>query len=214
MRNPPLATERRSMAVWLGETDERRRMQESAAPRRSCFWYSGRRMKHQVMLLVFLISTLFAGTARAADDFTVEIMASSTSWADRSFFGHAWICLGVNLSSGIKEDCYGFYPRSGGLGQIVGPGTVDSEFADKKPVTRFSHVEASVKNGISDAQRRQILTMIREWSTTKSFKLSDHNCVSFANEVAKAAGLHTPTLAAATTPVAFVKELKALNPGK
>jgi len=175
--------------------------------------YNGTRMK-QVMPLVLLISTFFpAESTRAADDFTVKIMASSTSWADRSVFGHAWICLGVNLSSGIKEDCYGFYPRNGGLGQVVGPGTVDSEFGDKKPLTRFSHVEGSVKNAISDSQRRQILTMIREWGT-KSFNLIDHNCISFANEVAKAAGLQTPTPIAATTPMTFVKELKTLNPGK
>jgi hypothetical protein len=152
--------------------------------------------------------------ALAADDITVEFMASQPSWEDSSATGHAFICVGLKLRAGIKEECFGFYPRSGGKGAVYGPGCVDSELNGKcgdHPITRFSNVVASVKKTITDEQRRAIYAVGKDWSA-RQFVLGWNDCVAFSNAVAQAAGLTIPRLTSATPPAIYVAKLKQLNP--
>ncbi len=120
----------------------------------------------------------------AADNITLEIMASRTSWANKEFTGHAFLCIAINLRSGIKEDCYGFYPIGSGMtAAISGTGGLASEFT-KNP-TRFGRVDASVKKGITSDQRRIVIDKITDWDK-KNFELNDQNCIDFVNSVAEA----------------------------
>src|SRR3954470_18399768 len=43
--------------------------------------------------------------------------------------GHAFLCMRYMLKQGVKEDCWGFYPKNA-LAYVYGPGIVDSEFGD------------------------------------------------------------------------------------
>jgi hypothetical protein len=171
--------------------------------------------------IVFVMAVLLFGLmgptrqVSAADDITVQFMASGpANWDDNSITGHAFICVGIKVGSGIKEECFGFYPKTGGKGAVYGPGCVDSEINGKcgdHPITRFSHVTASVKKGISEEQRRAIYRLGEEWSK-KDFLLGWRDCVAFSNAVAQAAGLKVPPSTAATTPAVYVQKLKDLNP--
>lgn len=150
--------------------------------------------------------------ARAADGIWVQFMASDGNWADQSVTGHAFVCVQLQVSSGLKEDCFGFYPRKGGKGLVGGPGVVDSEFDfERHPPTRFSNVKASATKAISIEERVKVLAFIRGFD--KNFTLGMTDCVNFSNGVARAAGLKVPASTALTTPVKYIEELRKLNPG-
>lgn len=172
-------------------------------------------MRKTILLLVCLASAWLTPEAHAAPgDITIEFMASNANWADQSMTGHAFICVGLHLNSGIKEECFGFYPKDGIKGSVYGPGCVDSELNGKcgeHPITRFSNVVVSVKKKITEDQRRAVYAVGKEWNA-KRFTLGWNDCVAFSNAVAKAAGLNTPTVTAATKPATYVQKLKELNP--
>src|SRR5258708_37814388 len=91
-----------------------------------------------VALYVTLFSSGYADTA-SPPPIQIEFMASATSWTNNEYVGHAFLCISIPLNSGIKEDCYGFYPRSSSpKGFIGGPGVTVSEF--QKNPSRFSRV--------------------------------------------------------------------------
>lgn len=164
-----------------------------------------------VVLLTWACATFSAAPVNAADDIFIQIMASDANWTDSSFTGHAFVCMQLKLNTGLKEACYGFYPRSTAKALVGGPGVVDSEFDfEKHPPTRFSNVKASVTKAISVQDRTKILTFIKGFD--KNFTLSASNCVAFANGVARLAGLKTPSSTNFTTPVSYVQKLRELNP--
>jgi hypothetical protein len=170
------------------------------------------RINLAVFTAVIALAIVVSSPARGAVDITIQIMASDGNWKDQSFTGHAFICLQLPVSNGVKEDCYGFYPRQNGTGLIGGPGIVDSEFDfDKHPPTRFSNVKASVTKAISLQERKKILDVITGFD--KNFTVGIVDCVRFSNAVAKAAGLKVPTETTFTTPVSYIKKLQQLNPG-
>ncbi|NKE71318.1 hypothetical protein [Candidatus Manganitrophus noduliformans] len=159
---------------------------------------------------VLLCSVALCQSVIAAPEPSVQFMATGSNWSDSSFTGHAFVCLQLPTNTGIKEDCYGFYPKS--IGAIFGgPGVVDSEFNfSARPPTRFSNVVVSLTKSISLKQRQQILATIAGWD--KSFSLTSTNCVSLANAVAGAAGLNRPAGTSFSTPVQYVTKLKEANP--
>lgn len=149
-------------------------------------------------------------SAVAADNIYLELMASRVSTINGEFTGHAFMCIELLLNSGIKEDCYGFYPKTDNIkGYIGGPGVVQSEF-QKKP-DRFSRVDQSVKTPITIGQRAKILGLVNDWDKA-DYSLTKQQCVDFVSSVAAAAGLKIPSRDAADFPVDFLKKLRALNP--
>ncbi|MDP9122083.1 MAG: hypothetical protein M3O15_12085 [Acidobacteriota bacterium] len=171
---------------------------------------------------VLLAALLTCGLATPAvpsqpdGDITLEVMASKQwRWQDdRSLTGHAFICVGLKVASGVKEECFGFYPQGGGKGAVYGPGCVDSEVNGRcgdHPITRFSNIDVSVKKPITEEQRRAVYALGTQWSR-RPFVLGVADCVAFANAVAAAAGLKTPESTLATTPTRYVARLKELNP--
>jgi len=148
--------------------------------------------------------------AAAADDIYLELMASRVSVINGEFTGHAFMCIELLLSSGIKEDCYGFYPKADNMkGYVGGPGVVQSEF-QKKP-DRFSRVEQSVKTPITTAQRSKILGLVNDWDKA-DYSLTKQQCIDFISSVATAAGLKIPPRNTTDFPLDFLKKLRSLNP--
>jgi hypothetical protein len=137
-------------------------------------------------------------------------MAPDANWGDRSVAGHAFLCIQAKTGTGLREDCFGFYLRKSRKVLVGGPGVVDKEFDfSKTPPARFSQVKASLTTPITAAQRQRLLAFIRSFD--KDFSLTPANCISFANGVAKLAGLKTPG-STSLTPVQYVNELQKLNP--
>lgn len=140
----------------------------------------------------------------------VEVMASEVSWSNQEFVGHAFMCISIPLSSGIKEDCYGFYPRNTVAGLIGGPGLTASE-ANKNP-SRFSRITISYKRPITDEQRRAILKLVDEWNTHE-YRLTNQSCIDFVNSVAQKLEWKTPPRVATDLPEAFLRKLVEANGG-
>lgn len=162
----------------------------------------------------FLIVTMLLGLSQVdtmeAETLGIQFMASETSWTDGEFVGHAFICLSVYLNSGIKEDCFGFYPREGEKKPFIGgPGVVKSEF--QKNPNRFSRISVSFTTPISYVQRGQIIGMIDEWNS-KNYDLTNQSCIDFVNSIAKALNLITPTRSATDLPVTYLRNLSNVNP--
>lgn len=161
-------------------------------------------------LFLSLFFGIFKRPAVAADDILLELMASRVSVVNGEFTGHAFMCIELLLNNGIKEDCYGFYPKIDNIhGYIGGPGVVQSEF--QKNPDRFSRVEQSIKKPLSPAQRGKILGLVNDWDKT-NYSLTQQQCVDFIRSVAAAAGLKLPPRDGTDFPTDFLKKLKALNP--
>jgi hypothetical protein len=162
---------------------------------------------------MILLLGAHSATVPAQDrDIFLQFAAADGNWSDRSFTGHAFLCVQRKIGSGLKEECFGFYPRANRKALVGGPGVVDSEFDfAARPPTRFTHAKASLRKAITGAQRQKVLAFIRTFD--KDFSLTPGNCVSFANGVAKLAGLKTPSSISFPTPVEYLNELRRVNPG-
>lgn len=170
-------------------------------------------MLARLALSLALTIAPFATPAHAQPGKAVlKFMASDGNWTDRSFTGHAFVCVQLTTGKDVKDDCFGFYPRTTGKTLVGGPGIIDREFDfSKKPPARFTNVQASITKPITASQRRQVLSFIRGFD--KDFSLTPTNCLSFANGVARLVGLKTPASTSSATPVQFLNELRRLNPG-
>lgn len=164
----------------------------------------------RVLTVLFSFEILPFANLFGADGIDLELMASRVSAIDGEFTGHAFMCIKLHLNSGIKEDCYGFYPKTGGLkGYVGGPGVVTSEF--RKNPLRFSRVEESLQIHISEDQRRAILNLVNRWDDN-SYDLTSQQCVDFIRSVSETAGLRLPPRSTFDLPVDFLKKLKRENP--
>jgi len=112
------------------------------------------------------------------------------------------------LSSGIKEDGYGFYPRNAGVGQIYGPGIVRNEI-NYNP-GRFSRIAISIKKPITDQQRRSVLQITNEWND-REFALTNQNCIDFIKTIAQAVGWNTVERQVAERPSSYIRRIKDAN---
>ena len=163
----------------------------------------------KTILLACLITFSPADVQAAPGDIEVTIMGADVDWAASQFAGHAFMCISLHLNNGVKEECFGFYPKDGGSGFVGTPGATVSEF--KKSPTRFSIITVSASKLITETQRRNILKLADTWNA-KTFQVVTANCVNFAHEAAKVAGFVTPPLQSGELPKSYVTRLKALNP--
>jgi hypothetical protein len=167
-----------------------------------------------VLMLVISVSLLCVNAVSRTSpppSVQIEVMASEVSWTNQEFVGHAFICISIPVNSGIKEDCYGFYPKTNSVaGFIGGPGLTDSEF-NRNP-SRFSRVTVSYKRPITDEQRRAILKLVDEWNT-HAYKLTNQSCIDFVNSVAQKLEWKTPPRVVTDFPETFLKKLVKANGG-
>ncbi|MBD2745786.1 hypothetical protein IC232_03655 [Microvirga sp. BT688] len=161
-------------------------------------------------ILCLLTGLVGAGkeAASAPGDIFVEFYGSQVSWTSAEYVGHAFTCIALHLNNGIKEDCYGFYPKQGGKGLIDGPGIIKSEL--KENPTRFSRISTTVKAKISEEQRRQILALANDWNA-RGYTLTDSNCIDFVHDAAGKIGLKRPDRSSFQLPAAYLQELDRLN---
>jgi hypothetical protein len=129
--------------------------------------------------------------------------------------GHAFIIIGVNTSSGVKDEIFGFYPvSSDGKGMIKGPGMLKSDLNKE-----------SVTIPISVDQRVAVYDVIKQWdskstigadgkqfvpSSDADYRLFDPNCNDFLAAVASRLGYPTPDRLALQTPTEFLAAFKPL----
>ncbi len=138
-------------------------------------------------------------------------MASKISWADSQYVGHAFLCVGLQLNGGIKEDCLGFYPADSNIKSFLGgPGVVENEFAAKRP-SHFGNVTVSVQKELTDEQRRAVYRAADDYNAAH-YNLTDSNCIDFVDKVVKIVGWKSPARSPGQLPVDYVQELKRLNP--
>ena len=159
---------------------------------------------------------------------------------DVSFFGHAFLIVGVKTNSGVKEELFGFYPVgkdiSIGKGIIKGPGMLNTNYrcgptddcgpANRlKLISQLSESGASVTVAITPEQRQTLYQEINKWdskspigpddrqvvpSSDKEWQLTNQNCIDFVATVAEKLGYPTPPRSSIQTPMEFVKALKTL----
>jgi hypothetical protein len=107
--------------------------------------------------------------------------------------GHAFMCIGTRLSSGVKEDCYGFFLRDvTAIGFIAGTGVVRNQLRDDAAIPeRASRISVSVRRDITEGQRAQILQRIDVWNGQR-YSITSHNCIDFVADAARVAGWSLP----------------------
>jgi hypothetical protein len=161
----------------------------------------------ELLLLTFPIHT----TANPGDIY-LYLYSSSRSWENRSVFGHAFACMAYHLSSGIKEECYGFYPKTTGALLVGGPGVADNEGLAKRP-NRFNPGELTGEIGlkITSDQRHDFFVLLDTWNS-RNYNLTNSNCIDFIDAVAASLHLNRPPRSPGQTPTAYLTELKRLNP--
>lgn len=163
-----------------------------------------------ILPLVLLIPAFGAPAYAQSRNLTLQLMAPDSNWADPNFIGHAFLCIQLKGGSAGNEECFGFYRRKSGKALVGGPGVIDKEFEfSKTPPARFSRVEASITTPMTSARRQRLLAFIKGFD--KDFSLTAANCITFANGVARLAGLKTPG-STSLSPVQYLNELRKLNP--
>lgn len=159
-----------------------------------------------LLYVVSLIAVVTPAVSPAATgDVYAEVMASpaSVSWWTP---GHAFICISYHLNSGIKEECYGFYRSNLPNEAFVGAPGLANEF--KKNPMRFTQVSWSMKNRISDQQRKDFFNLV-DSVNTKNYKLLTHNCGDFVSDAVTLFGWRN--VAKGASPEPYVRELYTAN---
>ncbi len=135
--------------------------------------------------------------------------------------GHAYMTIGVETRSGIKEEIFGFYPSSDGLhGLWKGPGMLKSEYRcgdsddcgpaqRERTLRKLSETEDSVVLSITPEQRRAIYKELYSWNG-KEYRLKDQNCIDFIAAVVTRLGYTVPARSSLQTPTAFLLALRTL----
>lgn len=123
-----------------------------------------------------------------------------------SGFYHAFLCIATRVGSGLKEDCYGFYPIDGTKAAVGGPGkigTSDIRRVDSSVVsTRYLDITA--------LQRSEVFAQLKDWES-KRYQLNYSNCIDLMDRVAEKLGLKRPARRATQKPAEYVQALKNLN---
>lgn len=124
--------------------------------------------------------------------------------AGLSLTGHAFVIVQRNLNSGIKEQAYGFYPATGGKGQVKGPGLLKGagRCAPSDPCAKpnfasdlqdIADVSVSAGVSITESQLKDVYKEIDKWAG-RDYDLIDQNCVSFLKDVLLATGYDPPPI--------------------
>lgn len=144
-------------------------------------------------------------------DTIVQIYSSQHSWDSKSAFGHAFLCVERHLTSTIKEECFGFYPKQGAQILIGGTGLAANEAIEKKPLRfRPGEITSQISKNVNSGELSAIFALMDEWNT-KQYKLTNSNCIDFVHAVARLLNFHLPARSLAQTPTQYMKELKRLN---
>jgi len=167
-------------------------------------------MRHTLIVMCMFLSSALPALPQDKTAISLTIMASRISWSNSQYVGHAFLCVGLQLNSGIKEDCLGFYPASQNIKSFIGgPGVVDKEFGSKHP-DHWANVSVSVQKNITPEQRRRIYALADEYNS-KHYDLTDSNCVDFVDKIAEVAGWRRPPRSSIQFPVDYVAKLKELS---
>lgn len=134
-------------------------------------------------VLVGLIAFPLSSHAAPGDIF-VEIMAEPTQpqWLRP---GHAFACVVYHLNTGIKEECYGFYPRPGPNDVIVGAPALSGEF--RRDPKRFSRISWSFKRQVSSSELQRFFDLVARVEAG-SYELFLNNCGDFVHDVVTSIG--------------------------
>lgn len=163
-------------------------------------------MKWSKAVFALVWTGLGCGTVSAAPgDIYAEIAArpAFTSW---NTFGHAWVCIAHHLNSGIKEDCYGFYPSNTAGEGIIGGSDLANEF--KKDPAKIGLASWSMRKKITVSQYRSFQGLVNEYNGRRWTATSDH-CGDFVRAAAARFGWSAPPRQ--TLPSPWVKSLVAAN---
>lgn len=140
----------------------------------------------------------------APGDIVVEIMASPANYI--TTFGHAYFCVGHILSSGIKEDCYGFYPDPSSDAVFVGGSNLADQF--KEDPTRMANVSWSFKKKITQKQLQDLGRFIAA-ADTIPYKYTKYNCGDLVHDLVASLGWRNVTKGVLPEP--YVRNLYAAN---
>ncbi|MVZ97926.1 hypothetical protein EUU23_09425 [Sphingorhabdus sp. IMCC26285] len=140
----------------------------------------------------------------ADGDIFISFLARNASLVPPMSPGHVFFCIEMHLASGIKEDCFGFYPEDG-ANPLDGPGVITNEF--NKPA--IGVVEHSFRHRISSSGRRAIYALLPGY-TDANYRLATINCIDFVSAIAGAAGLKLPPRTNITLPREVVSGLRSL----
>jgi hypothetical protein len=131
--------------------------------------------------------------------------------------GHIFMIISIQTPHGPKEEAFGFYPSTGGRGQIKGPGMLRSEFRcgkndDCDPshsdvIKRFSESKESVTIPISIDQRHLLMVELNKWDQ-KGFDLTKQNCIDFVDALVKVLGYPTPERSRLQQPAQYLDKLR------
>ncbi|WP_248447224.1 hypothetical protein [Sinorhizobium meliloti] len=149
--------------------------------------------------------------------------------------GHAYVIVGVKTNFGVKEEIFGFYPTTSGLGTIKGPGMLKAEERcgpnddcnekyKRRLLSRLSESTASVTIPIESDERQIFYKTVKKWDaqsrpdgdvqivprSSQEYRLADQNCIDFVAAALKDLNYSVPERSLLQTPTDFITELKPL----
>ena len=172
--------------------------------------HQGSGMDARTVGLGVAISISLASSALAnPGDIFADVMATPAGLGENAGWfslGHAFICIDIDLDSGIKEECYGFYPAPSPDAAIVGAPSLANEF--KQNPLRFADVKWEVKKKITASQRQAFFAAVSSVDV-KPYSLRRNNCGDFVESAIVALGWNDAPKDARPEP--YVRALVAAN---
>jgi hypothetical protein len=144
--------------------------------------------------------------------FELRITAISTD------YDHVYVTFGKeDEAAKMSTMSYvGFYPADSGTNKndiydFIVRG-VHGQLSDEDRAT-LAHPPVHQLIARVDASQMQAAEAVRDqrWKEDKTYRYGINDCVSFANEVAKAAGIKTPSTVLNPSPLRYVKAIVAAN---
>lgn len=165
------------------------------------------------------VFSLFAALLLCLAALPAQAAVTITFWSHEfgNHFPHAFFTLrGTPDAGGPAVDLnYGFTPKSISPSILFGPvkGRIDIA---KPGYMEGSDAQFSIV--LSDAQYAAVLALVDEWDEVKgdgTYRMNDRNCVHFAQEAARRAGIVTLDFPALMKkPRSFLKAVAAANAGQ
>lgn len=169
-------------------------------------------MYKALLLLVALTAEQGTGGGAQSDrdgSYQLVFMGAQVAYESREFVGHAFACLQIRVGIGMKEECFGFYPRADSALAFIGSAGMTDEETRRNP-TRFSRIGKSLTVGISAAEMRSVRSAVKNWNGRR-YSLTHQNCIDFIGSMAQAVGLRVPPRVRTEFPVHFVTALADAN---
>lgn len=167
--------------------------------------------------LISLLGILSIKQSHPNVKYYVTFYAYSAELIDDQTPGHVIIAFGKedsNKNMSISDGAWGFYPNmSSKVANLFYDGEVKTGLvkSDINKIFTKQLVEVRISKEVSATEYKNAYALITQWDNNEDYHLLNHNCVHFAQTIAKAINMKVSNNVDSTSPETFMEDLVKQN---